>query len=148
MANGVVGVNRIAQTLSDLTGVVSFNYNRRMGTLFKRRRQTSWIVCIAILLNLLTPTLGQAMSTLLRDPLAFEICSATPAKRAPDMPQHAMKHCVFCATHATPAAPPPSMPAPIALLAGHDLYPSPHYLSPAPLSTWSSAKPRGPPSLS
>ena len=119
-----------------------------MGTLFKRRRQTSWIVCIAILLNLLTPTLGQAMSTLLRDPLAFEICSATPAKRAPDMPQHAMKHCVFCATHATPAAPPPSMPAPIALLAGHDLYPSPHYLSPAPLSTWSSAKPRGPPSLS
>lgn len=119
-----------------------------MGIFFKHRRQTSWIVCIAILLNLLTPALGQAMSTLLRDPLAFEICSATPVKRAPDMPQHAMKHCVFCATHATPAAPPPSMPAPLALLAGHDAYPSPHYLSPAPLSTWSSAKPRGPPSLS
>ncbi|HEX8405411.1 MAG TPA: DUF2946 family protein [Duganella sp.] len=119
-----------------------------MGTLFKHRRQTSWIVCIAILLNLLTPTLGQAMSTLLRDPLAFEICSATPGKRTPDMPLHAMKHCVFCATHASPAAPPPSVPAPIALWAGHDVYPFFNYLSPLPLSSWSSAKPRGPPSLS
>ena len=119
-----------------------------MGTLFKHRRHTSWSVCIAILLNLLTPTLGQAMSTLLRDPLAIEICSATPAKRAPDMPQHAMKHCVFCATHASPAAPPPFVPAPMALPAGRDVYPAPGYLSPSPLAAWSSGKPRGPPSLS
>jgi hypothetical protein len=119
-----------------------------MGKFFKHRRHTSWIVCIAILLNLLTPTLGQAMSSLLRDPLAFEICSATPAKRTPDTPPHAMRHCVFCATHASPSAPPPSVSTPIALLAGHDAYPPPHYVSPSPLSAWSGARPRGPPSLS
>ncbi|MEV4781737.1 DUF2946 family protein [Burkholderia sp. LMU1-1-1.1] len=119
-----------------------------MGNLFKHRRRTSLIVCIAILLNLLTPALGQAMSTLLRDPLTLDICSATPAKRTQDMPVAGMKHCVFCATHATPAAPPPSIPALVALLDGHDAYPSLDYLSPSPLAAWSGAKPRGPPSLS
>lgn len=119
-----------------------------MGNFFKHRRRTSLIVCIAILLNLLTPALGQAMSTLLRDPLTLDICSANPAKRTQDMPVAGMKHCVFCATHATPSAPPPSVPALVALLDGHDVYPSPNYLSPSPLPAWSGAKPRGPPSLS
>lgn len=119
-----------------------------MGNFLQHRRRTSLIVCIAILLNLLTPALGQAMSTLLRDPLALDICSATPAKSAPDMAAQGMRHCAFCATHASPAAPPPSVPALIALLDGHDAYPSPNYLSPSPLPAWSGAKPRGPPSLS
>ena len=119
-----------------------------MGNFFKHRRRTSLIVCIAILLNLLTPALGQAMSTLLRDTLTLDICSANPAKRSPDMPVAGMKHCVFCATHATPDAPPPSVPALVALLDGHDVYSSPNYLSPSPLPAWSSTKPRGPPSLS
>ena len=119
-----------------------------MGNLFQHRRRTSLIVCIAILLNLLTPALGQAMSTLLRDPLALDICSASPAKRTQDMPVAGMKHCAFCATHATPAAPPPSVPALVALLDGHDAYPSLDYLSPSPLAAWSGAMPRGPPPLS
>ena len=119
-----------------------------MGNLFIHRRRTSLIVCIAILLNLLTPGLGQAMSTLLRDPLALDICSATPAKRSQHMPAAGMKHCVFCATHATPTAPPPAIPVLVALLDGHDVYPSPRYLSPSPLAAWSGAQPRGPPSQS
>lgn len=121
-----------------------------MGNLFQHRRRTSLIVCIAILLNLLTPALGQAMSSLLRDPLALDICSATPAKRGQgqDMPAAGMKHCAFCATHATPAAPPPSVPVLVALLDGHDAYPSSDYLSPSPPPVWSGARPRGPPSLS
>lgn len=123
-----------------------------MGNLFQHRRRTSLIVCIAILLNLLTPALGQAMSSLLRDPLALDICSATPAKRGQDrgqdMPAAGMKHCAFCATHAAPAAPPPSAPVLVALLDGHDAYPSCHYLSPSPPPVWSGAGPRGPPSLS
>nr|WP_315401555.1 DUF2946 family protein [uncultured Duganella sp.] len=119
-----------------------------MGHLFHHRRRTSLIVCIAILLNLLTPALGQAMSTLLRDPLSLDICSANPSKRTTDTPAAGMAHCAFCATHATPSAPPPSMPALIALIDGHDVYPSATYSSPSPLPAWPNARPRGPPPLS
>ncbi|MBP1204479.1 hypothetical protein JOD97_002521 [Duganella sp. 1411] len=119
-----------------------------MGNFFQHRRRTSLIVCMAILLNLLTPALGQAMSSLLRDPLALDICSATPAKRDQDMPHAGMKHCPFCATHATPTAPPPCAPARVVRLDGHDAYPSFDYLSPSPLAAWSGSRPRGPPALS
>ena len=119
-----------------------------MGIFFQHRRRTSLIVCIAILLNLLTPALGQAMSSLLRDPLALDICSATPAQRGQDMPVAGMKHCAFCATDATPSAPPPSAPARVALRDGHDAYPSSDYLPPSPLPVWSDSRPRGPPTLS
>ena len=124
------------------------NYNRRMGNFFQHRRRTSLIVCMAILLNLLTPALAQAMSSLLRDPLALDICSATPAKRGQDVPLAGMKHCAFCATHATPSAPPPSAPAGVAPRDGHDAYPSSDYLSPSPLPAWSGSRPRGPPAAS
>lgn len=120
-----------------------------MGKFLKHRRSNSLIVCIAIVLNLLAPAIGHAMATLARDPLVLEICSATPAKPAPgDSSTHALKHCVFCATHADSYAPPPAAASLLAVLRGHDAYPPLHYQSPAPLFNWSSAQPRGPPSLS
>ncbi len=124
-------------------------YNSGMGKFLKHRRGHSLIVCMAILLNLLAPAIGQAMATLADAPLALEICSATPAKPAPgDTSTHALKHCVFCATHAGTCAPPPATASLLAVLRGHDAYPALRCPSPAPLFNWSSAQPRGPPALS
>ena len=135
--------------MGDLTPDFLLPYNCRMGKLFKHRRSHSLIVCIAILLNLLAPAIGHAMSALTRDPLALEICSATPAKQAPgDSAPHALKHCVFCATHADTYAPPPAPAGLVAVLRGHDAYPAPRYFSPALPFVWSDAQPRGPPAHS
>lgn len=114
------------------------------------RRGYSLIVCLAILLNLLAPAIGQAMALPARDPLALEICSvnAAPAKAPGEPASHAMKHCVLCALHAGSAAPPPATRGLVVVLAGHDHYPAPHYQSPSPPHVWSAAAPRGPPFLS
>jgi hypothetical protein len=114
------------------------------------RRGYSLIVCLAILLNLLAPAIGQAVAQASRDPLALEICSVNAAPvKAPGAPaSHAMKHCVLCALHADSAAPPPATRGLVVVLAGHDHYPAPRYQSPSPRPLWSGAAPRGPPVLS
>jgi hypothetical protein len=125
-------------------------YNRRMGNLFKHRRLHGLIVCMAILLNVLAPAISHAVTSLARDPLTADICSATPAgeQQPGKAPAHGMKHCAFCATHLDTYAPPPAAAGLLAVLDGHDAYPALHYQSPAPLFNWSSAQPRGPPALS
>jgi hypothetical protein len=119
--------------------------------LFRQRRLTSLIVSLAILLNLCAPAISQAMSVLAADPLALEMCSATPAataasgKRAPaGLPAHGIKHCMLCAVHAGGEAPPPAAPGLLTLLEGHGVCPAP----PAALAQsalWPDAQPRGPP---
>ena len=131
-----------------------FIYNNRMHYFLQHRRLHGLIVSMAILLNLFAPAIGHAMASLQRDPLLLEMCSvSTPAaaslygerKAPPASSTHAMKHCVFCATPADSYAPPPALPGLITVLRGHDGYPALHYQSPAPLFTWSSDQPRGPP---
>lgn len=134
-----------------------FIYNGRMHYFLKHRRLHGLIVSLAIMLNLFAPAIGHAMAALERDPLLLEMCSvASPAtekatviygnrQTPPASSTHAMKHCVFCATHADTYAPPLALPGLIAVLRGHDDYPALHYQSPAPLFTWSSDQPRGPP---
>ena len=117
-----------------------------MGHFVNHRRLHSLIVSLAILLNLFAPAISHAVTTLTRDPLVLEICSVnqTPAKQ----PTHGAKHCVFCTTHTDTYAPPPVAPGLLTVLDGHDEYNAPRAAIPTPRLRWSSAQPRGPPSLS
>ncbi|WP_432383643.1 DUF2946 family protein [Duganella sp. P38] len=112
----------------------------------------SLIVSMAILLNLFAPAIGQAVTTLAADPLATEICSATPqavntaGKRAPGgLPAHSLKHCMLCTVHATGDAPLPAAAGLLAVLEGHDDYPAPPTAAPWQGHHWTGAQPRGPP---
>ncbi|MYM34557.1 DUF2946 domain-containing protein [Duganella sp. FT94W] len=128
-------------------------YNGRMLTLFRPRRLTSLIVSLAILLNLFAPALGQTVATRLADPLATEICRATPlavntaaGTRAPGgLPAHGLKHCMLCPVHASHGAPPPIAAGLLTVLEGHDAYPAQRPVTPWPHHHWSAAQPRGPP---
>jgi hypothetical protein len=120
-----------------------------MPTLFQHRRLTSLIVFLSILLNLCAPAIGRAV-TLASDPLAMDICSTTAARSNPaptpdKQPAHSLKHCVFCVTHASGAAPPPTPAGLLAVLEGHDDYPQTPGTAPALPLAWSEAQPRGPP---
>ncbi len=106
-----------------------------------------------MLLNLFAPSLAHAVSALRGDVLRFEICSVNSVKPSgkggpspADSGLHTMKHCVFCATHAGALAPPPAASSGALVLDGHERFPALYYRSPAPLFSWTVAKPRGPPS--
>lgn len=120
-----------------------------MPLLFQHRRLTSLIVFLSILLNLCAPAIGRAV-TLASDPLAMDICSATAARDNPAPPPHkqavhGLKHCVFCATHASGEAPPPAPAGLLAVLEGHNGYPQTPGTAPILQLAWSEAQPRGPP---
>ena len=117
-----------------------------MHQLLHQRQRLSLIVCIAIMLNLFTPALGQAMAVLTFDPLADEICRAgatANGKQQIPVAGHDMKHCALCASLA--GAPPPA-PVTLALpAAAGALSPALHYLAPALFRPWREARPRAPP---
>lgn len=120
-----------------------------------QRRRLSLIVCIAIMLNLFTPALGQAMAVLTFDPLAGEICSAgaldsagntvgnNGGKQHIPVAGHDMKHCALCASLA--GAPPP-LPVAFTLpaTAGAAL-PARYYAAPTLHQPRLDARPRAPP---
>lgn len=115
--------------------------------LLQHRRLTSLIVFLAILLNLCAPAIGRAV-TLASDPLVMDICSASAAREQQtpaQQPAHSIKHCVFCATHASGEAPPPAQAGLLAVLEGHDDYLRPQPAAPAAPRAWPTAQPRGPP---
>jgi Protein of unknown function (DUF2946) len=114
-----------------------------------QRRRFSLIVCIAIMLNLFTPALGQAVALLSMDPLAGELCRAATGKNGdgnqPQLPGagHHLKHCAWCASLA--GAPPPArvtVQLPAAVAATGQVT---HYRAPPPPQPWSDAHPRAPP---
>ncbi|WP_373991949.1 DUF2946 family protein [Duganella sp. BuS-21] len=111
-----------------------------MLTFTPRRRWTSMVVLMAILLNLCAPGLGQAAS----EPLAQDICrTGLPAPK--QHPVHGFKHCVFCAAQAGDAAPPPTAAGLLAVLTGHAPHPFLLYATPSQSASWTDARPRGPP---
>jgi hypothetical protein len=125
-------------------------YNGKMSTFLQRRRLTSLIVSLAILLNLYAPAISHAMSVLSATPLALDICSAAAAsgasKRAPGgLPAHGIKHCMLCAVHTGSDAPPPVASGLLAVLEGHDIYPAQHPAAAPQQPIWPDAQPRGPP---
>lgn len=125
------------------------------------RALTSWIACCAILLSALGPTLSHAFRAGV--PAGWiEICSVTGAKliRADAVTEakadaggrsdsgsgdHALKHCPYCASHATVLGLPPAAPAGLSAdtLAFH--VPELFLTAPRTLFAWASAQPRGPP---
>jgi hypothetical protein len=120
-----------------------------MGKILQHRRLHSLIVSMAILLNLFAPAISQAVTSLSPDALLLEMCSSSAAVPASPAKQqaHAAKHCAFCATHLDSYAPPPAPAGLLAVLRGHDHYPSQHAAAAAPRPLWSSAQPRGPPAV-
>ncbi|MYN42897.1 DUF2946 domain-containing protein [Duganella sp. FT109W] len=124
-----------------------------MSTFLQRRRLTSLIVSLAILLNLYAPAISHAMSVLSDYPLALDICSVTPAASAAgagkrgsgSLPAHGMKHCMLCAVHTGNGAPPPATSGLLTVLEGHDIYPAQRPVAAPQQPIWPDAQPRGPP---
>jgi hypothetical protein len=120
-----------------------------MRIFFQHRRLASLLVFMAILFNACAPAIGQAVTTLVADPLALEICRAAPGRDGQEapakLPSHLAKHCVVCASLAgSEAAPPPSAGL-LTVLEGHDDYPLPQRAAPVPAGFRPAAQPRGPP---
>jgi hypothetical protein len=119
----------------------------------KRRTLHVWIACLAILFAALAPSISHALAA--ASPSRFEICSADGGKtaitggvllkKAGAGATHHLEHCPYCATHAGSFAMPPGVVAGFAVVGGHDLFPRLYYTAPAPLFSWSAARPRGPP---
>ena len=128
----------------------------------RRLRMQIWIACFAILFNALAPSLSYAISAMQGSPHAWvEICSVDGTKLvsptadtapdgapAQDSSLHKDAHCPFCMVHADTWAPPPATTVALALIGGHDAFPSLFYRSPQPLFAWASANPRAPPVVS
>lgn len=113
------------------------------------RRRLSLIVCMAMMLKLLTPALGQAMEVLTLDPLALEVCSAAGSKpQQVPIAGHAMQHCALCSLGASGAgAPPPAagmLPAIVLLPRGAAVL-APARVAPQSWLSWSPAQARAPP---
>lgn len=125
-----------------------------MPQFLSQRRHISLIVCLALMLNLLWPALGQAMVAPGIDAIAGEVCSAsgniysTPARNGQQqvpIAGHHLKHCALCASLA--GAPPPASLALRAPIAATALFPAPGYEAPTPCCAWPDARPRAPPTF-
>ena len=124
-----------------------------MGHFLQRKQWSLWFACLALLLNALSPSLSHAFAAS-QGKAVVEICSAsgavyTQADLAPPSgpePQH-IEHCLYCMHHAGNLALPPSPPPLVAVIKGHDLYPSLLCQSLLPQFAWHGARPRGPPSF-
>lgn len=122
-----------------------------MSSRLKRRTLQVWIACLAVLFAALAPSVSHALAA--ASPSRFEICSAEGGKTAitggvllkKAGAAHHMEHCPYCATHAGTFAVPPGAATGFAVVGGHDLFPLLYFSAPAPLFSWSSARPRGPP---
>jgi len=139
-----------------------------MRRFLKRRRLGIWIACFAILMNALAPSISHAMALMNGTASLVEVCTvdgtryvstdvsaaadsrdqgkgaSLPGKSTVDL-VHDMQHCPFCYTHAASFALPVPFAVPLAVTAGHDVFPPLFYQSPKPLFSWSRARPRGPP---
>lgn len=123
-----------------------------MGICFINRRLVAWIACFAMLFGALAPSVSQAMSAS-RGEVWTEVCSVGGSKLIkikgdPAEPQALhLEHCPFCATHADAFALPPGPSWSIPLPDAAPSHPPLFYRSPRPLTIWTTAQSRAPPSL-
>lgn len=130
-----------------------------MGMTRITRRVVAWIACFMMLFGALAPSISQAMSAARGETWA-EICSvagvkfikAEAGKDDPGAPlkQQSMQaeHCPFCATHGgSPALPPSDASLTFASVDAPNTHPILFYRSPRPLSIWTTAQSRAPPTL-
>jgi hypothetical protein len=132
---------------------------------FKIKRLHVWLACLAILMNVLAPSISQAISQAKQSPAthlpasSMDICSidgAHSAMAAADQPQtpadspanphaHASSHCPFCSSHGGNVALPSSAMPVLFASAGAAILPVLFYRAPRPLFAWATAHPRAPP---
>lgn len=123
-----------------------------MGMKFATRRLVAWIACFAMLFGALAPSIAQAMSAS-RGEVWTEICSVGGTRlikiKSDPVKQQTLhlEHCPFCATHAGSFALPPGPSLSIPVLDTPASHPPLFYRSPRPLSIWTTAQSRAPPSL-
>ena len=105
-----------------------------------------------MLLSALMPAISHALAPDRAAALLAEICSPSGMRlagddgKAPVKKTMNMEDCSYCRLHVdTPAL--PSVPQPLILADIVAQHPPLYYQSPAPLFSWISANPRGPPSL-
>jgi hypothetical protein len=116
----------------------------------KWRGWVARLACVAVLLSALMPALSHALAPDRAAALLAEICSPGGIRnvgedgKAPVKKPMSMEDCSYCRiqfdTPVLPSAPPALIIA--AIVARHPVL---YYQSPAPLFSWISAKPRGPP---
>ena len=122
------------------------------------RRQTLhiWIAMLAVLFSALAPAISHALAAAAPERLV-EICTVDGVKtlslaaadisKAPAKSMHGMEHCPYCVTHGGSTGLPPAPAMTLAVIGGHDLYPSLFYSAPRPLYQWSAGQPRAPPAI-
>lgn len=127
-----------------------------MHTFAKTKVLHAWIALLAFLFGVLAPTVSHAINASAAQTQLAEICTSTGIKaidaaaghdwkQSSDSAKHVFNHCDYCATHAGSFALLPQSNPILAVLDGHDLFPSLFYQSPSPLFAWTLAKSRAPP---
>jgi hypothetical protein len=127
-------------------------YNSAMGMKTVTRRLVAWIACFSMLFGALAPSIAHAMAAANGDAWA-QVCSTSGTKLVKigadpvKQPSLHVEHCPFCATHAGPFALLPGARISIAVLDLPEAYPLLFLRAPHPLSVWTTAQSRAPPSL-
>ena len=120
-----------------------------------------WIACLAILMNVLAPSISHALAAVRADSPGADICFTDPAMRAAPAVDaisfvaaqldHSeagmMQDCGYCLPHAGSYSLMPKQITGMAILGGHELRPFLFYRAPQPLLALTAAPPRGPPSV-
>ena len=117
-----------------------------------------WIAIVAILMNALAPSMSQVINASRNGELSLlDICFSPVSKNSKASLQarsdsgsdsQTTVHCPYCLPHAGMVGLPPSKQLDVAVVLGHDVFPSLFYQSHTPLFSWVAAAPRGPPALS
>lgn len=118
----------------------------------QRRLHVTWLLCLAVLLGALMPTLSRALASPNNaSAVLAQLCSAggaarygiAPADQAPGKQMVVMDDCPYCRVQADlPLLPPMAVASAIPLAPQR---PALFYRAPAPLYSWVVAHPRGPP---
>ncbi|NHZ42107.1 DUF2946 domain-containing protein [Massilia sp. CCM 8693] len=120
-----------------------------------------WIACLAILMNVLAPSISHALAAVRADSPGADICFTDPGMRAAPAVEaisfvaaqleHSdagmMQDCGYCLPHAGSYSLMPNQITGMAILGGHELRPFLFYRAPQPLLALTAAPPRGPPSV-
>ncbi|NHZ93756.1 DUF2946 domain-containing protein [Massilia sp. CCM 8733] len=120
-----------------------------------------WIACLAILMNVLAPSISHALAAVRADSPGADICftdasaRAAPAVEAISFVAAQLDHseagmmqdCGYCLPHAGSYSLMPNQITGMAILGGHELRPFLFYRAPQPLLALTAAPPRGPPAV-
>ena len=121
-----------------------------MSTRRGRRKLSSWIALLAILMVTFVPAMTGAFSASAGLPWD-KLCSAANVDKSgtPDSPAapHAFEHCPYCALHADLAPPPDPRVADAGVALAFRAFPVAFARAPRGNAVWATGQPRAPPSF-